>query len=136
VAVGLVAGLIAIGVLLYSGVLQNFFQGSSAPQANSTLASTAPAVEPAPPALPAAGDLKTLEQQATAKPRDPNTLLELGREYARRKEWAKAETSFRSALEASPENRDAALGLSDVLYQEQKYEESAAVLNKLSAGKQ
>ena len=27
---------------------------------------------------------------------------------------------------------EAALGLSDVLYQEQKYEESAAVLNKLS----
>jgi uncharacterized protein HemY len=80
--------------------------------------------------------LRSLEQQVAAKPGDSNALIELGREYARRKEWVKAEASFRSALEAGPRNRAAALGLSDVLYQEQKYEESAAVLNKLSAGKQ
>jgi uncharacterized protein HemY len=60
-------------------------------------------------------------------------LVERGRDYSRRKDWAKAESAFRSALEASPADRDAALGLSDVLYQEQKYEESAAVLNKLSS---
>ena len=39
-----------------------------------------------------------------------------GREYQRRKDWPKAEAAFRSALEANPGNRDAALGLSDVLY--------------------
>jgi thioredoxin-like negative regulator of GroEL len=61
------------------------------------------------------------------------SLVEQGRDFTRRKEWAKAESAFRSALEASPANREAALGLSDVLYQEQKYEESAAVLNKLSS---
>jgi thioredoxin-like negative regulator of GroEL len=62
--------------------------------------------------------------------------VELAREYARRKNWGKAEASYRAALEAGPGNREAALGLSDVLYQEQKYEESAAVLNKLSAAKE
>jgi len=136
VAVGLVAGLIALAALLYSGVLQRYFDSGNTAQATSTLASTSPAVEPAspPPAGPA--DLRSLEQQVAAKPGDSNALIELGREYARRKEWVKAEASFRSALEAGPRNRAAALGLSDVLYQEQKYEESAAVLNKLSAGKQ
>jgi thioredoxin-like negative regulator of GroEL len=61
--------------------------------------------------------------------------MEQAREYQRRKDWANAEAAYRSALETNPANRDAALGLSDVLYQEQKYEESAAVLNKLSASK-
>lgn len=136
VAVGLAAGLIALAALLYSGVLQRYFDSGNTAQATSTLASTSPAVEPAspPPAGPA--DLQSLEQQVAAKPGDVNALIELGREYARRKEWAKAEASFRSAMDAGPGNRAAALGLSDVLYQEQKYEESAAVLNKLSAGKQ
>jgi uncharacterized coiled-coil protein SlyX len=137
VAVGLVAGLIALAALLYSGVLQRYFDSGNAAQATSTLASTSPAAEPAGPPAPAGpADLQSLEQQVAAKPGDSNALIELGREYARRKEWAKAEASFRSALEAGPGNRAAALGLSDVLYQEQKYEESAAVLNKLSASKQ
>ena len=74
-----------------------------------------------------------MEKRAAGKPGDLTTLIDLGREYARRKDWAKAEAAYRSALETSPGNRDAAFGLSDVLYQEQKYEESAAVVNKLSA---
>lgn len=131
-AVGLVAGLLLIAGAFYAGIPQRYFDmGASAPQ-TSALASTAPAPEPAsPPAAPA--DLQALEQRAAAKPGDPASLVELGREYARRKDWAKAETTYRSALAANPGNSDAAFGLSDVLYQEQKYEESAAVLNKLSS---
>jgi cytochrome c-type biogenesis protein CcmH/NrfG/uncharacterized coiled-coil protein SlyX len=131
-AVGLAAGLILIAGLFYSGVLQRYFD-SRVPQQASALASTAPASESAP--AQKAADLQTVGQRTASKPGDPASLVELGHEYQRRKDWAKAETSYRSALEASPGNRDAALGLSDVLYQQQKYEESAAVLNKLSASK-
>lgn len=133
VLVGLVAGLILIAGLLYSGVLQRFFNGHSTTSA-STLASSAPAAETAS-SPPIASDLPSLEQRAASQPNDATAAVELGRAYQRRKDWTKAEAAFRSALEASPANRDAALGLSDVLYQEQKYEESAAVLNKLSSSK-
>lgn len=131
-AVGLAAGLILIVGLLYSGVLQRFFDLSSA-QHNPTLASNAPATEV--PAPPVSNDLRALEERASAKPGDAASFVDLAHEYQRRKDWPKAETAFRSALGASPANREAALGLSDVLYQEQKYEESAAVLNKLSSSK-
>ena len=130
--VGLVAGLILIAGLLYSGMLQRYFDASATPQ-TSSLASTASAAEPTAP--PSASDLASLEHQAASKPNDPSAAVELAREYQRRKDWTKAESAYRSALEANPGNRDAALGLSDVLYQEQKYEESAAVLNKLSSAK-
>ncbi len=132
--VGLVAGLILIAGLLYSGILQHYFASSAAPQ-TPTLASTAPVAAEPSPAPPDSNDLPALEQRAASKPNDPSALMELGREYQRRKDWSKAEAAYRSALEASHTNRDAALGLSDVLYQEQKYEESAAVLNKLSSSK-
>ena len=130
-AVGLVAGLILIIGLLYSGALQRFFD-RGANQPNSTLASAAPAAETS--STPSNAGVSTSPPQTpAAKPGDPASFVELGRDYTRRKDWAKAEAAYRSALEASPGNRDAALGLSDVLYQEQKYEESAAVLNKLSS---
>ena len=132
-AVGLVAGLILIAGLLYSGMMQRYFK-FGASQQTSNLASVSPASEPAAP-LPNGGDLQTLEQRAASNPGDLSALVELGREYTRRRDWTKAEAAYRSALEASPGNRDAGLGLSDVLYQEQKYEESAAVLNKLSSAK-
>ena len=128
--VGLVAGLILIAGLLYSGVLQRYFD-SSIPQQNSALASTAPTTE----APPVSNDVQALEQRAAAKPGDAASFVEVAREYQRRKDWPRAEAAYRSALGASPGNREAALGLSDVLYQEQKYEESAAVLNKLSSSK-
>ena len=133
-AVGLVAGLMVIVGLLYFGVFQRYFDSRSTQPQTSTLASTAPAGESSTPPS-GADNLQTLEQRASSKPADPASLVELAREYQRRKDWSKAESAYRSALEASPANRDAALGLSDVLYQEQKYEESAAVLNKLSSEK-
>ncbi len=138
-SVGLVAGLILIVGLFYLGLFQRFFNSNDARPQPSTLASTAPATDaPLPPpsaeAKPSTeNNLQALEQRAASKPADPASLVELAREYQRRKDWTKAETAYRSALEASPGNRDAALGLSDVLYQQQKYEESAAVLNKISS---
>jgi len=68
----------------------------------------------------------------TGQPTDPGPLLESGREFARHKEWTWAERAFRAVLQASPRNREALVGLSDVLYAQHKYEESAAVLNQLS----
>jgi hypothetical protein len=134
-SVGLVAGLMLIVGLFYSGLFQRYFNSTNARPQSSTLASTAPASD-TPVAPPAAdNNLQTLEQRAASKPADPSSLVELAREYQRRKDWTKAETAYRSALETSPGNRDAALGLSDVLYQQQKYEESAAVLNKISSDK-
>ena len=132
--VGLVAGLIVIVGLFYMGVFQRYFGSRPAQPQTSTLATTAPASESS--TAPAGADkLQALEQRASSKPADAASLVELAREYQRRKDWSKAESAYRSALEAGPGNRDAALGLSDVLYQQQKYEESAAVLNKISSEK-
>jgi len=120
--IGLAAGIILIVGLLYSGMLQHFFETGAVPQ-TSTLASASPAA----PDTPAPSQI--------AKTNDGYAELEAAREYQRRKDWTKAESSFRTILETNPNNRDAAIGLSDVLYQEQKYEESAAVLNKLRSAK-
>lgn len=125
--VGLVAGLILIAGLIYSGMLQHYFESSATSQ-TSTLASTAPAAEPLR-ASQNSNDLSALEQRAASSPHDPSALMDLGREYQRRKNWSKAEATYRSVLDANHANRDAAIGLSDVLYQEQRYEESAAALN-------
>jgi uncharacterized coiled-coil protein SlyX len=125
-AVGLVVGLILIAGLLYTGVLQRFLS-SSRLQPTSTLASAVPETDSqASPGAPR-------PRESSVSNATVASLVSQGRDYARRKEWAQAEAAFRSALESDPANRDAALGLSDVLYQEQKYEESAAVLNKLSS---
>jgi len=132
VGVGAAAGLIIVAGLFYAGIPQKYFAGQPTPPA-SNLASTGPGAETTTEAPTT--DLGTLEKRAASKPGDLNTLIDLGREYAKRKDWAKAEASYRSALEASPGNRDAAYALSDVLYQEQKYAESAAVANKIFAGK-
>jgi uncharacterized coiled-coil protein SlyX len=134
-ALGVAAALLILIVgLFYSGSFQRYFNSSSTQPQTSTLASTAPASESSPP--PAGADkLQALEQRASSKPADAASLVDLAREYQRRKDWNKAESAYRSALEAGPGNRDAALGLSDVLYQQQKYEESAAVLNKISSEK-
>ena len=120
--IGLAAGIILIVGLLYTGMLQHLFESGNVPQ-TSTLASASPAAAESPAPAPA------------AKPSTSSVQLEVAREYQRRKDWTKAESSFRTVLESNPDNRDAAIGLSDVLYQEQKYEESAAVLNKLRSAK-
>jgi hypothetical protein len=65
------------------------------------------------------------------QPADPTSLLETGRRFAREKDWARAEGAYRSALAAEPRNREALVGLSDVLYEQHRYEESAAELNRL-----
>ncbi len=121
--IGLAAGVILIVGLIYSGMLQHFLESGSVPQ-TSTLASTSPAASDA-----------SAAAQTAKQPADSSAQLQAAREYQRRKDWTKAESSYRTILEAEPNNRDAALGLSDVLYQEQKYEESAAVMNKLQSAK-
>ena len=120
--IGLAAGIILIAGLLYSGMLQHFFETGAVPQ-TSTLASASPTAPESP------------APSQNAKNSDGSVELEAAREYQRRKDWTKAESSYRTILESNPNNRDAAIGLSDVLYQEQKYEESAAVLNKLRSAK-
>ena len=120
--IGLAAGIILVVGLLYSGMLQHLFESGAVPQ-TSTLASASPTAPESPAPAPA------------AKPNTNSVQLDVAREYQRRKDWTKAESSFRTILESNPDNRDAAIGLSDVLYQEQKYEESAAVLNKLRSAK-
>lgn len=120
--IGLAAGIILIVGLIYTGMLQRFFESGAVPQ-TSTLASTSPAASEPPTPV------------QSAKPSEPSMELQVAREYQRRKDWTKAESSYRAILESNPDNRDAAIGLSDVLYQEQKYEESAAVLNRLRSAK-
>ena len=68
----------------------------------------------------------------SAQTSDPGLLLESAREFARHKEWVRAERAYHALLQASPRNREGVVGLSDVLYAQHKYEESAAVLNQLS----
>lgn len=120
--IGLAAGIILIVGLLYSGMLQHLFESGAVPQ-TSTLASASPAAP------------ESSASSQTAKANAGSVELDMAHEYQRRKDWTKAESSFRTILESNPDNRDAAIGLSDVLYQEQKYEESAAVLNKLRSAK-
>lgn len=115
--------IVAAGVagLRYSGGFQEKFD---------TPSGTTPPVASA---APSASHLQSLQERLAAKPNDENALLELAREYVSRKDWPRAEENFRAVLRINAKNREAVLGLSDVLYQEQKYEESAAVLNRLSA---
>jgi len=121
-ALGTAGGLVLLGGLFYSGILQRYFEPSaSAP--TSTLVSNLPST---------GGELRSRDRLAT-KPADSASLVELGRQYARRQDWIRAEAAYRAVLDSSPGNREAATGLSDVLYQEQKYEESAAVLNRLAS---
>jgi cytochrome c-type biogenesis protein CcmH/NrfG len=124
-ALGIAGGLVLLAVLLYSGILQRYFE-SGVPQQTSSLASTSPST---------LNDLQPLPDRLASRPADPVALVELGREYTRRQDWTKAEAAYRAAVEVSPSNRDAAYGLSDVLYQQQRYEESAAAINRLSSGK-
>ena len=132
-SVGLVAGFVLIVGALYWGVFERYFDSSGAQAQTPALASTASALEAA--SSPVVDHLQALERRASAKPTETASLVELAREYQRRKDWNRAESAYRSALDGNPGNREAGLGLSDVLYQEQRYEESAAVLNKLSSEK-
>jgi tetratricopeptide (TPR) repeat protein len=77
--------------------------------------------------------LQILETRAAADPDNAALLLELGREYASLRRWREAEKNYRQALNIAPENRDIILALADALYAQKKYEESAAMLARLSA---
>jgi hypothetical protein len=88
--------------------------------------------EPAPGSISEA-EMQKLLDQAAANPSDQATLLALGRAYSLKKEWSRAEQVFRSAVAADGHSKDAILGLSDALFQQQKFEESSAILAKLGS---
>lgn len=62
---------------------------------------------------------------------DAKTKIQAAQQYADRKEYAAAEDIYKQVLKAEPNNVDAIKGLADVLYREDKIDESAAVLDKL-----
>ncbi len=81
------------------------------------------------------GEAPAMEQRPSGQLGDSAAVLEMCRDYVRRKDWARAESAYRAVLQTDPRNREAVQGLSDVLYQLRKFEESAAVFNSLSAGR-
>ena len=97
--------------------------------------------DPQPPAVPVSTtassvsrvDRGNLRGPMSAQPSVPG-LLESGREFARHRDWVQAERAYRTLLQASPRNGEALVGLSDVLYAQRKYEDSAAVANQLFMG--
>ena len=105
-------------------------QGPSAARAASPNPPKPPTVA-TPPSTDA--DVQELLQRLSADPNNVGVLNQLGRAYAGRKEWQLAEQAYRKALALNQQSQDAVLGLSDSLYQQQKFDESAAVLGKLSS---
>lgn len=62
---------------------------------------------------------------------DTKTRMQAAEQYAERKDYATAEDIYRQILKAEPNNIDARKALADVLYREDKIDESAAELDKL-----
>jgi DNA-binding NarL/FixJ family response regulator/TolA-binding protein len=62
---------------------------------------------------------------------DTKTKLQAAQEYADKKDYATAEDIFKQVVKAEPRNVDALKGLADVLYREDKIEESAEILDKI-----
>ncbi len=69
---------------------------------------------------------------ANGAPAVTETPIDRARGLAKSKDYAKAEEQYRAILKGDPKNREVVLGLADVLYRQQKFEESAAVLKALS----
>ncbi|MGI8991476.1 MAG: tetratricopeptide repeat protein [Bryobacteraceae bacterium] len=88
---------------------------------NTSVPKSVPSAEPAPPArTPAASLTET-------------SPIDSARAYLQRHEYAKAEEIYRTILKTDPRNREVVLALADVLYRQNKFEESANVLKALSA---
>jgi hypothetical protein len=98
--------------------------------------------DPQPPAAPVSTNASSVSHVARGnlggpmsdQLSDPGLVLESGRKFARHKDWAQAERAYRILLQTHPLNREAVVGLSDILYAQHRYEDSAAVLNQLSMG--
>lgn len=94
--------------------------GQTQPKADSAIAGNGSPAMPSAPATPIVTATGT------------ETPIDRARGLAKSKEYAKAEEQYRSILKGDPKNREVVLGLADVLYRQQKFEESAAVLKTLS----
>jgi DNA-binding NarL/FixJ family response regulator len=76
----------------------------------------------------AAASSKPVDLAANA---DTKTKLQAAQDYADKKEYATAEDILKQVVKAEPRNVDALKGLADVLYREDKIEESAEILDKI-----
>ncbi|MDQ6664426.1 MAG: tetratricopeptide repeat protein, partial [Acidobacteriota bacterium] len=70
--------------------------------------------------------------QSIAAPANEASQIDAARAFLQRREYAKAEEVYRSILKTDPQNREVVLALADVLYRQNKFEESAGVLKALS----
>ncbi|MDQ6707653.1 MAG: tetratricopeptide repeat protein, partial [Acidobacteriota bacterium] len=83
--------------------------------------------------LPVSGTAPPTAAPIAADPATETPRVESARGFLQRHEYAKAEEIYRSILKTDPQNREAVLALADVLYRQNRFEESAAVLKALSA---
>jgi tetratricopeptide (TPR) repeat protein len=81
------------------------------------------------------GNLFTPRTKDTSNVEAPLTgiaaKLELAAGYTSEKNYAKAESTYREILRTDPNNREAIKELASVLFRQQRYEESAAILKTL-----
>jgi len=110
-------GVAATGIVF--GVLR-MTPGTGGTTTGSAVAATGSGGSPSKPEPPASADTKTKMQAA--------------QEYTDRKEYATAEDLYKQVVKAEPNNAEAIKALASVLYREDKIEESAAWIDKLSAG--
>lgn len=62
---------------------------------------------------------------------DTRTRLDAAKQYMERKEYASAEDIYKRIVQDEPHNVDALTGLASVLYREDKFEESAEVVDRI-----
>ncbi len=122
-------------VLIGSVVGWQLSQNHSAGSAGQPVEQTATHTDPkaAQDASPPAGATTNLNSAPPSAAADEASRIESAREFARRKDYAKAEEVYRAILKTDPQNREVVLALADVLYRQQKFEQSAAVLKALSS---
>ncbi|HWE49315.1 MAG TPA: response regulator [Bryobacteraceae bacterium] len=108
-------------VLVVVGAGAGLTRMSSSRKASAASNGTAAAAMPS-------GSSKLAEPSANA---DSKTKLLAAQEYADKKDYATAEDILKQVVKAEPRNVDALKGLADVLYREDKIEESADVLDKI-----
>jgi thioredoxin-like negative regulator of GroEL len=88
------------------------------------------------PPAPASDSGSASATGASAKPlsanADTKTKMQAAQECVDRKDYAVAEDIYKQVIKAEPGNTEALKALASVLYREDKIEESAAILDKLS----
>ena len=113
---GLTLTALVVGAIEFSGALHK----PSAPAHNANTKVSGPAV---------AGS----EALDTKKLTDQSELLDQARAFAQKKDYAKAEDIYRSIIKTDPGNAEVKRLLASVLFRQDKIDESAKVLNSISA---